>query len=578
MRKIISLVLAMTLIMGLMLSLTACGEPKDDGAEIQVYLGDAVYDFDPTDYYVSDNAAQVMSLLYDPLFRVSPNGKLKTDGAAKKYSVDKEERKIVIELRETYWSDGDRVRAADYVYAWRDLLTNPNKANPAAALLYDIENAVEVKNGASLYEFGAAATGIYEITITYREGADYKQLLKNLASVATSAVSRDAVSGAEGHWSKNVATAVTNGPFMISNVDYSNESFTVVRNKGYHQSLDTKNYTKLVKPGTLVSFTALGEGETALSYADIENKTVFFMGNASLADRAANAKKAKVYDALSTYAYVFNMDNPLFAIKEVRQALSMVIDRNSIIEAITFGKAATGLLPDTVLNSKGKTFGSDLISASAAETEAKNLISSVSSKLSGIDKSITLTVNNDEESLAIAALVKTAWEKLGFTVTVDAVGSVKTTGVAEDPFYDSEIQILVKQAARGVRNFDVIAVDWQAYSNDPFAMLAAFSVPYSGSGIALPEGAVRYGSIGGYADSDYDALIDSAYKATSTVEREAFLKEAEAKLIDSACIVPLVFNQNFAFISKDLSGVVVDGFGNFVFTETKQKNYKKYLD
>lgn len=579
MRKIISLVLTLSLVAGLSLSLTACGEPKDDGPEIKVYLGEEVYDFDPTDYYVSDNAAKVMSLLYDPLFTLNERGKLKKDGAAKKYKVDEDERTIVIELRESYWSNGDRVKAEDFIYAWRDILINPNTANPAAALLYDIENAVEVKNGESIYKFGAVASGVYEITITYREGADYKQLLKNLASVATAPILRSATNGADGYWSKNVATAITNGPFMISNMDYDNNSFTVVRNEGYHQSLDVKNYTKIVNPGKLVSFTTLGEGEEMLTYSDIENKTVFFMGDASLEDRAANKKKAEVADSLSTYTYVFNLENPLFAIEEVRQALSMVIDRNSIIEAITFGKAATGLLPDTVLNSKGKTFSDDIISTSAKEDEARALISSASSKLAGLDKKITLTVNNDIESVAIANIVKTAWEKLGFTVEINAVGKVVTTDVPEkdSKFYDSEIQLLVKEASRGECSFDVIAVDWQMFSTDPFVALAAFANHYSGCGVELPEGVIYYGSFGGYSSAEYDALIESAYKASGK-DREGYLKDAERMLVESAAIVPLVFNQNFAFVSRDLSKLDFDGFGNFVFTDVKQKNYRKYLD
>ena len=40
-------------------------------------LGEKVYDFDPTDYYVDSNAELVMGLLYDPLFRVNEKGKIK---------------------------------------------------------------------------------------------------------------------------------------------------------------------------------------------------------------------------------------------------------------------------------------------------------------------------------------------------------------------------------------------------------------------------------------------------------------------------------------------------------------------
>ncbi len=577
MKKIISTLLALSLILGFALSMTACGEPKDDGPEISVYLGEEIYDFDPTDYYVDSNASQFMSLLYEPLFTLNSKGKLKKDGIAKDYKVDKDERKIIIELRETYWSDGVRVKAEDFVYAWGNVLLEPNNANPAAALLYDIENAAEIKNCQidSIYELGAKATDVYELTITYREGADYKQLLKNLAAIETAPLRKSAVSGAEGYWSKLTTSIVTNGPFMISNIDYTNHSLTVIRNEGYHQSPDVKDPTEIVNPGKLVSFTALGEGDTALSYSDIEEKTVFYMGNASLAERSENKDNAKVADLLSTYTYVFNTEKELFKIPEVRQALSLAIDRDAIIEAITFGKAATSFLPDTVLNHKGDSFSDDLISTSDNLEEARRLLESV--KLPS-NKNIELTVNKDEESIAIANLVKAAWDSLGFNVTVNAVASQITKNVTEESFYDSKLQVLVKEASRGDRDFDVIGIDWNMYSSDPFVALSAFSVDYSGCGVELPEGRVHYGSFGGYVDEEYNELIKSAYETSDKATRNEILKEAEAKLVDSACIIPLVFNQSFAFVSKDISKLVTDGFGHFVLTDLKQKNYEDYLN
>ena len=584
MKKITSLLLAFAMLLGSLLALTSCGEPKDDGAEISVYLGEKVYDFDPTDYYVDSNAEQVMSLLYDPLFSVNEKGKLKCDGAAKKYKVDEEERTIVIELKETYWSDLIRVKAEDYVYAWRNVLLNPNNANPAAALLYDIENALEVKLGEkTIYELGVSATDTYELTITYREGADYKQLLKNLASVATAPIRQDiATNIASGYWSKIANTAVTNGPFIIKSVDNVNNSFTIGRNEGYHQDPTIKNTTKIVRPSILVSLTARGEGETALSYADLLEKTVFYMGDASLEDRKEYKKKATVSDDLSTYTYVFNLENELFAIKKVRQALSMAIDREAIIEAITFGKAATGFLPDSVLSSaKGKSFNKkvdDLISTSEAIADAKALLSSVD--LTGIDRSFELTVNDDEESLAIASIVKTAWESLdaGLSVKIKAVGTISTAispDVSSEPIEDSEIQVLVNNAARGDRDFDVIAVDWQMYSTDAFVALASFSSYMNGNG--AQHGVPRL-NVSGWWSADYDHHLDTAYKADSAKDKKEALKSAEEILLDSCAVIPVVYNQSFAFVSKDVSKVSYDAFGNFSLKKAVQKNYHKYLN
>ena len=144
---------------------------------------------------------------------------------------------------------------------------------------------------------------------------------------------------------------------------------------------------------------------------------------------------------------------------------------------------------------------------------------------------------------------------------------------------DSKIQATVKAASRGVRNFDVIAVDWQIYSSDAFVTLAAFSTRFSGCGKTFTStGNVSYGSFGGYSDAAYDELIAKAYASTDKNERLDTLRAAEAHLIDSACIVPIVYNQTFYLSSKDISKVSFNGFGNFIASEMKQKNYRDYIN
>jgi len=581
MKKIISLLLALTFVLGTAVALTSCGAPKDGGAEVKVYLGEKVYDFDPTDYYVDSTAELVMGLLYDPLFRVNEKGKLKCDGAADSYEVDEKKNTITIELRETYWSDGVRVKASDYIYSWSSILLNPNDANPAAALFYDIENAVKIKNGeASINDFGAVASETYQITIKYRNGANYEQLLKNLSTVASSPIRQDiATSLTSGYWSKLVNTAVTNGPFTIAKIN-SDKSFTLARNEGYHQKLGLKNPNKQVRPGKLI-------GLNEAVYGDIENNVVFYMTDAPLSDRSKYEDKANVKDDLSTYTYVFNTDRELFKNPNVRKALSVAIDRNAIIDAITFGKAATGFLPDSVLDpDTGKSFNkdvSDLISKSANMDKARELLAGVD--VANADP-FTLTVNDDEESLAIAEIVKQAWTELGFKVTVEAAGTVQNTvgeGASVTEISDSKLQVLVNNATREDfygedRGFDVIGIDWQMYSTDPFVALSAFAKKYSGSGVSLPNTDVTYTNIAGYEDESYDALIKRAYNETEAEDRSDILHEAEKKLVESACIIPLVFNQTFTFEHKHISKVDFDGFGNLILTDMKQKKYRKYLD
>lgn len=580
MKKIIGMLLAVVMLFGSCLSLASCSAPKDPGAEISVYLGDTVFDFDPSDYYVDSNAENILSLMYEPLFKIDSKGKLKC-ALADDYKVYKDERKIVINLRESYWSDEIRVKAEDFVYAWRDVILESNNANPAAALFYDIENAVAIKNGESLYSLGVEATKTYQLTITYREGANYKQLLKNLASVAAAPLRQDIVSVSPGFWSKDVSTIVTNGPFKLEAYNVESGEFTLARNLGYHQKPTVKDYDDIVNPASLVTFVSAGE-EVALTYADVANKTVFYLGDAPLDDRAANQAKAKKTNSLSTYSYVFNTDKKVFQNENVRRALSLALDRAAMASAVTFGTAANGFLPDSVAKSiYGKKI-TDRISTGPAMEEAKALLAQVTG-LTASDKKFTLTINDDEASKAMAELAKTAWAELGFTVTVKTVSSVTHTVNSNDEdikIYDSAIQNIVKEAAEtGVRNFDVIAVDWQMYSKDAFVALAAFSTKLNGNGMAFADKGVSTNrtNISGWTNADYDALIDAAYSAEKSADRKTALKDAEAKLLESCAVIPVIYNQNFAFINKNLSKVGVDGLGHFVFTEAKQKDYHKYL-
>ena len=101
MKKTIAMLLTLVMLIGSASVLVSCGTPDDKGAEISVYLGEEIYDFDPTEYYADSNAEALMSLLYEPLFSINSKGKLECS-AAKKYSINKEKSEIVIELKESY--------------------------------------------------------------------------------------------------------------------------------------------------------------------------------------------------------------------------------------------------------------------------------------------------------------------------------------------------------------------------------------------------------------------------------------------------------------------------------------------
>lgn len=580
MKKLVSLLLTLVMILGMLTVFTGCGAPKDDGAEISIYLGSEVFDFDPSDYYVSSNAERVLSLIYEPLFKVNENGKVKC-AAAKDYDVDEDDREITIELRETYWSDNIKVKASDFVYAWCERIINPVNPNPAAALFLDIEGVREaIEGNGSIWDVGIKATEMDQITITYREGADYKRILKNLASVATAPVRQDAVEVAETYWSKS--SVVTNGPFRVKSYDATSGEFELARNVGYHQDYAVVDYDNKVRPGLLYGEFTLPGSEISVSYQDIEDKVVFIMADASLSDRSAKKKKAETADHTSTYTYVFNTSHPLFNDVNVRLALSAAIDRNAIINAITFGKAADGLIPD-VSGGADK----DLISSGANMQQAKQYLAAADQAVVNANKAFTLTIDSDEQSRAIAKIVEAAWEQLGFEVTVDAVGEKRSILSDGTVLYDSGIQYIMKDASYGIVNYDVIAVDWQTYSTDALAGLAALTSTLNGMGKAQIEGVPGEGGVANssvarsnvavWSDAKYDQLVLEASASPNKDERNRLLEAAEEYLMSQMPVCPLVFNQSFVITGSKISKVEFDGLGHLVLTDAKLKNYTKYF-
>lgn len=610
MKKIISLILCCAMLLSTVVLLGSCGEPDDPGAKIAVYLGEEIYDFDPTDYYVNDNAAQIMSLLYEPLFVMDEDGDRKK-GVAYDYEIDKKERTITIELRETYWSDNVQVTADNFIFAWRDVILNPSNANPAAALFYDIENALDIKNGrASLYDLGIEKLDAFTLKIKYRAGADPEQLLDNLSTLASSPIRQDKYDASEGFWSKQTGTMVFNGPFKVVELDYDqkeNASFKLERNVGYHQPYDKKDYDNKVTPYRLYALYSTEGVKMQCTYDQLVNNTIFYMCDAPLSDRRMHKDEATVVDAFSTYSYVFNTDSKLFAIKEVRQALSMAIDREAIVNEITFGKAATGFVPDVIKDdASGDSFrtGYSFITATSKLSAAKALINSdyVQEKLAEIpeeEKTFVLTVNADEQSIVIANMIKAVWQELGFNVEVEALDyMINRVTVNEVEVYDSWIQYIVKSKALGTASeynpaftvadgrvdedgniyssFDVIGIDWQFFTDDAFVGLASMATAFNGNGVAFSTSEQRE-NISGWNSADYNAYITAAYKAKDAESRSKALHNAEQILMDAMPIVPIVFNQNFSFESKELKKVDFDMYGNFIFTEAKLKKYEKYL-
>ncbi|MBP3378757.1 MAG: peptide ABC transporter substrate-binding protein [Clostridia bacterium] len=570
MKKALSLILAMIMLASV---ITGCTTLKgnDKGAIIDMYITTEVLNFDPQASITDDAMLKINSLIYEGLTTIDQKGKWQK-ALMKDYEIETDkdgEFSILVYLNNTRWSDGRTVQAADFVYSWKRLI-NTNNKHEAACLLYEIKNAYDVKMGdASIDDLGVAAVDTYTLQIQFEQKVDLDQFFENCSSIALVPLREDVVSRyTDEYWAAKSTNIVTNGPFAVKGMNIGEE--LRLERSGYYYLDAEKNepLDKFVIPYRLL--TEYDRGDAEAQMAAFEEGKLFYIDEIPLSARADYKGKATVTDMMTTHTYLFNTNNELFADADVRRALSMAIDRDQIVNIVTFAKAATGYVPYKVFNSTtGTSFreaGGAILSTTADLAGAKSLLSKA-----GVNGGeFTLTVRNNEVDLAIAEYVAGVWEDLGFDVTIDTPKA--TESMIEEEAFDDNFQKIYDEGT-----FDVIAIDMNMLSTDAFSALAQFAVPFSGNGVDMySENYDLYTHVTGYANEEYNALIASAFAEKDRAKRAELLHQAEEMLLQDMPVVPLVFLQDAYLTHKDLSKVKTTYYGVRDFRDTKLKNYMKY--
>ena len=625
-KRIISLILCLILIGA---TFTGCNESpletEDKGAHINMYLADMVYDLDPANAFANDSALKLVGLLYENLFYIDENGKLQNE-LCEKYEIVKDQKtketKMIITVGGGTWSDGIAVTANDVVYAWKRVLDNENSF-AAASLLFDIKNARAAKAGdASIDDVAVYALNERELSIEFEsDDTNYDQFLLNLASYALVPLREEVVLRNGADWAKKPATIVTSGPFKLRVARYENveksdgsialKEFVLERNTYYHRNPLEDPHDKAVKPYRInINYSSTKE-EIMQAYEDGQ---IFYVGEIPMSVRNDYKDEAIITDALSTHSYVINQNtivrkynkaefekltsnkviyktdlvegvdgDKIFAKKEVRQALSLAIDREAIANAVVFAKAASGLVPYGVYNTNSKKdlfreVGGDIIAKTADLEKAKSLLASAGVNPSDYMFALTVAAYDDVH-VAIANMVKDAWTALGFNVALNAVKVI-----VNDDYYkptdstptDIKDDVMLESFQAG--NFEIAGVDLCALSVDAFSVLSCYAKPFSGEGMDMSTFDYELTPhVSGYDSEAYNALIESAFAERDLAKRAEILHDAEEMLLDDMVVIPVIFNQNAVLIRKDLSKVEFSYLGLPRLKKTKLKDYELYV-
>jgi oligopeptide transport system substrate-binding protein len=458
---------------------------------------------------------QIIRDLYDGLVDEGADGEL-VPRAARDWTVSADGLVWTFRLREdARWSNGDPVTAEDFVAGLRRAV-DPAIASTSGGLLAPLAGAGPIIRGEAPPEsLGVRALGEHELELRLDAPTPYLPGL--LSSTFTYPVHRPSLAAWDGDFAR-AGRLVSNGPYRLAEWTL-HARIRLERNPHYAEPPPIGTVVYYPTEDAVAELNRYRAGELDLT-AQIPH-TRFRWVKEHLAD------ELHVAPYLSTQFWMFNLRSPPLDDVRVRRALTMAVDRERLTELVTgLGEApAYGLVPPGVANYRPQSFSWRDMPAEERVAEALVLLATAGY---GPERPLAIEVryNTDENLRRVATAVASMWrESLGVEATL----------------LNEELRVMLARRKQPTQ-WQVMRLSWVGDYNDASNFLE----------ILATDGAV---SDTGFADPEFERLLDEAAGEIDPGRRAALLEAAERIVLSQYPVLPLYFT-----VSKHLVKPWVRGF------------------
>lgn len=454
----------------------------------------------------------VESLVYRGLVGYDEDGVTIIPVLAEKYEASEDGLTYTFTLREgVKFSNGREITADDVKYSFERLL-NPATASPGTFIYDVIDGSADFMAGTATELSGIKVVDArtVEFTLSRPEWTFLQRLTVPFASI----VAKEGVEAAGENFARQPLGA---GPFVLTSWE-SGLKMSFDRNPNYYREgfpkVDHVVIDIGIDPAVMVLRAENGETDTSLDFV-------------AQADYPRIAEDAALKDRLiasatpNVWYLAFNVREAPFNDLRVRQALSMAIDRERIVQLLN-GRpiAADGLFPP---NLQGN---SPTLSVPAYDPEGAKALLAEAGYADGI--STTIYLDTDPQDVSVVQAIVQDWEEVGVHAEIT---SVEFSQLLDIIYGDNPGQM------------PVMYISWYADYPDP----SDFYQPLLQCGSGNNTGA--------FCDENLDAMEAAAALLPPGDARWAAYADLEAAINDQMPWAFVFYGRNFFYRGERVTGL-----------------------
>lgn len=448
----------------------------------------------------------------------NPRGGENLPGVAESWEISDDGKIYTFFLnKEAKWSNGDPLVAEDFVWSWMRILT-PSLGSQYPDMLYYVKGAADFHQGKNddFSSVGVKAINDHELQVELKNPTPF--FIKLLSHYSTYPVHKQTVlahgsiDDRNGQWTRP-GNFVCNGPMNLKTWEL-NKQITVEKNPLYWDAKNVK----------------LNE----IRYYPVQNESTedrMFRAGQLHVTNVVPLEKCPVYienenpnlriePYMGTYFYRINTLHPILKDRNVRLALAYALNRQQIVEKVSKcgQKAAYSFTPPGSAGYEPDTevpFDPEL---------AKSLLAKAGYENGEGFPVLEILFNTQEGHRKIALAVQQMWqENLGISVEL----------------VNQDWKVYLAREMTG--DFQISRAGWIGDYEDPNTFLDTLR-PNRGNNKT------------GWANQEYDDLLELANSTNDQELRYTYLMQAEEILIDEMPIIPIYTYVRQYQLSSDVKG------------------------